>query len=134
MDWSLVFSTAATGLGVVFVILLFLIGLLTLTGWILSPKSKRKTLPKPQFMPVKKSFKLIIQPKATPAPVQAPPQIKTDELQVIAVITAAIAAYSAQGGKPLRIVDIKKVRGTGVNAAANTRSAWGNAGVSESMR
>jgi sodium pump decarboxylase gamma subunit len=116
MDWPFVFSTVVTGLFVVFAILIFLIGIISVAGKILTAKSIKKTV----ILPAKPA-----RIKTTkPAPVAAP---RVDKLQIIAVITAAIEAYSTQTGKKFKIVDIKPRDKT-------MRSAWGNAGVSESMR
>ena len=120
MDWSLVFSTAGAGLTVVFIILIFLIGLIALMGRLLSPVSKRK-IQKPQVLPVKNSFKLVPPVKPVPAVVGRTP--RTD-VQIIAAITAAIEMHST--GK-IKIVSMKK-RETSI------RTAWGEAGIRESMR
>jgi sodium pump decarboxylase gamma subunit len=122
MDWSFILSTVVTGLAVVFIILLFLIGLLVLMGKLLSEKRSRK----PVIMPVKPAVKIAV-PVQKPATQAAPAIPKTDELQVIAVITAAINAYSEETGKKLKITGIKK-------REQPARSVWGNAGVYESMR
>jgi len=57
----------------------------------------------------------------TPAPApaaveEAPVANEADDTQLIAVITAAIAAYTAESGKtalPFRVVSYKRVRGAG---------------------
>ncbi|MCL2696805.1 MAG: OadG family protein [Oscillospiraceae bacterium] len=123
MNWSFIFATVVTGLAVVFAVLIFLIVLLKIMGRLLSAKPRKKPAPM-QIMPRKDSFKLVA--PARPVTVLKPVP-RVDELQVIAVITAAIHAYGEQAGKRLRIVDVKK-------RELNTRSAWGNMGVIESMR
>ncbi|MCL2637325.1 MAG: OadG family protein [Oscillospiraceae bacterium] len=117
MDWSFIFATVITGLAVVFAVLIFLIVLLKIMGVLLTAKPRKKPA--------------VITPR--PAPVIAKPappvsvKPKADDLQVIAVITAAIHAYGEASGKKLRIVDVKKREN-------NARSIWGNMGVIESMR
>jgi sodium pump decarboxylase gamma subunit len=115
MGWDYILAIVFTGLAVVFAVLIFLIVLLKIMGRILSAK------------PVKKA---IIVPRKISAPVIQKP--KTDDLQVIAVIAAAIEAHCAahcamHSGKNIKIISVKK-RGS------SARSAWGTAGVSESMR
>ncbi|MDR2532453.1 MAG: OadG family protein [Oscillospiraceae bacterium] len=126
MDWSFVLSTVVTGLVVVFLILLLLIGSLALTGKLLADSKNKK---KPALMPVKISFKNNLPVKSAPV-IEKP---RTDEKQVIAVITAAIQAYGEEAGKKLKITDIKKREPRDLQRAP-CRSVWGNAGVSESMR
>lgn len=63
----------------------------------------------------KKAAKIKAAPAPTPvaeAPVEAAPE--ADDTQLIAVITAAIAAYTAENGSgalPFRVVSYKRVRG-----------------------
>jgi sodium pump decarboxylase gamma subunit len=116
MDWSFVLATVVTGLAVVFAVLIFLIVLIVITGKTLNAKPRKKPA--------------VITPKPVavkPAPIVIKPQ--ADELQIVAVITAAIHAYGEQAGKQLRIVNIKKREGSD-----SARSAWGMAGVIENMR
>ena len=47
--------------------------------------------------------------------------------EIMAVIAAAVAAYSEQDGKEYRILDVQR-------SGARTRSAWGLAGISDSTR
>jgi len=117
MNWSFVLWTVVTGLAVVFIILIFLIVLLTLMGKVFS--AKKKTVIQPSKTPLPKP--VIIKP--APAPIIDTPRV--DELQVIAVIMAAIEAYS---GKKVKITDVTK------RDENNARSIWGNIGVIESMR
>jgi sodium pump decarboxylase gamma subunit len=119
MDWSYIFAIVITGLAVVFAVLIFLIVLLKIMGKILYVKPRRKPII------VKPAGRAALSAPLKFAPVIIKPQV--DELQVIAVITAAIHAYGEEKGKKLRIVDIRKQE----NPA---RSAWGNMGVIENMR
>ncbi|MCL1823779.1 MAG: OadG family protein [Oscillospiraceae bacterium] len=126
MDWNMALSTVATGIAVVFIILILLIGMLFLM-------SKLATIGyKPTIMPVNKSFTLqkpvytkpAVKPEPVPENIDVP---EPDDLEIIAVITAAVSAFSAANGKQARIVGIKK------RDKQTRRSAWGGAGVSESM-
>jgi len=133
-DWGFVFSTVVTGLVVVFLVLLLLICLLVLTGRISvrTVKSNRPRSIKPVQVTPKaaQTVNTADAPKPFGVPVQSgAPLSAGDDLEVIAVIAAAIGAYSAANGKKARIVDIQK-RETG----NNPRSLWGMAGVAESMR
>lgn len=67
-------------------------------------------------MPEKKKAANIKEAAPAPAPVAEPvePANEADDTQLIAVITAAIAAYNAGKGKgalPFRVVSYKRVRG-----------------------
>jgi len=120
MNWSFVLWTVVTGLAVVFIILIFLIVLLTIMGKVFTAKKKTVIQPAKKINPLPK-------PYVGDAVLSVPKKIETprvDELQVIAVIMAAIEAY---GGKKIKVIDIKK-------REDNARSAWGAAGVYESMR
>ena len=69
---------------------------------------------------------------AAPAPVPAPAPVEVveedeDDAEIIAVISAAIAAYTAGDGKSYAIKKIKR-------AEKQPRSNWGNAGVNENTR
>lgn len=115
--WSLVGSTVVTGMVVVFLALAILIGFLFLMGAILSHKKKPK------------------EEKAEVAAVQNNPApeaeiidaAEEDDSEVIAVISAAIAAYSEADGKQYRITNVKK-------REKNQRSGWSAAGVIENTR
>lgn len=115
--WSLVGSTVVTGMVVVFLALAILIGFLFLMGAILSHKKKPK------------------EEKAEVAAVQNNPApeaeiidaAEEDDSEVIAVISAAIAAYSEADGKQYRITSVKK-------REKNQRSGWSAAGVIENTR
>lgn len=61
-----------------------------------------------------------------PAPVELIEEDENDD-EVIAVISAAIAAYTAGDGKTYAIKRIKR-------ADKQPRSSWGNAGVNENTR
>ena len=113
---SAMWATVITGIIVVFLILAVLIGLLYVISFFSNLGSKKKKETKP----------------AAPAPVPAPAPVEVveeDEVdaEIIAVISAAIAAYTAGDGKSYAIKKIKR-------AEKQPRSNWGNAGVNENTR
>lgn len=113
---SAMWATVITGIIVVFLILAVLIGLLYVISFFSNLGSKKKKETKP----------------AAPAPVPAPAPVEVveedeDDAEIIAVISAAIAAYTAGDGKSYAIKKIKR-------AEKQPRSNWGNAGVNENTR
>lgn len=82
------------GMGTVFMVLIILFVILKIFGAVFGGATKEK----PQSAPAPKAAKAEA-PAPAPAPVQtaAPAQ---DDSQLIAVITAAIAAYQSEAGKP----------------------------------
>lgn len=119
LDWGIVGSTVVTGIVVVFLILAILVGFLSLMGMILG--GRKKSAP---------SAPAAEKPAAS-APVVN--QIETvaeeeeDDGEIIAVISAAIAAYGEAEGKQYRIASVKK-RDRAV------RSGWSAAGIAENTR
>lgn len=117
-DWSLVFSAVLTGLVVVFFILAVLVGVLYLMGALIGEK-KKKVEPNAE--------------KTAPVAAEIAPEVEeyddfddSDE-EIVAVISAAIAAYSEQDGVQYTIRKIKR-------ADKQSRSNWGIAGVNENTR
>lgn len=113
---SAMWATVITGIIVVFLILAVLIGLLYVISFFSNLGNKKKKETKP----------------AAPAPVPAPAPVEVveedeDDAEIIAVISAAIAAYTAGDGKSYAIKKIKR-------AEKQPRSSWGNAGVNENTR
>ncbi len=114
-------ATVITGLVVVFLILALLIFLLSIISWVSRLGEKREKKNEPEV-------------KAAPAPTPAAPVIEEavieeeeDDAEIIAVISAAIAAYSAQDGNNYVVKRIKR-------SEKQPRSSWGNAGVQENTR
>lgn len=112
--WGLVASTVVTGFAVVFLVLAILIGILYIMGAILGRKKKSA------------------EPVRTEAPAVQPAseiieEVYEDDGEVIAVISAAIAAYGEAEGKQYRITGVKK-------RDKSQRSGWSNAGVIENTR
>lgn len=117
-------SMTIIGLGIVFSGLLILVAFLYLSGGIFKKADAAK----------KKSASA---PSAAPAPVKAAPAKQAasataaeDDEEVIAVISAAIAAMGEADGKQYRLHSVKPVtRGGG-----NGRSAWAQAGIHDATR
>ncbi len=120
-NWSLIWSTVVTGIAVVFLILAILVFLLWLMGKIFSTVSKSAEKKKAAAAEAAAKTKT-----ETPAPVPAPEEYE-DDAEIIAVISAAIAAYGEAEGKRYNITSVKK-RDKAV------RSPWSMAGVSDNTR
>ena len=115
---SAMWATVITGIIVVFLILAVLIGLLYVISFFSNLGNKKKKETKAAA--------------AAPAPIPAPAPVEVieedeDDAEIIAVISAAIAAYTAGDGKSYAIKKIKR-------AEKQPRSSWGNAGVNENTR
>lgn len=111
--WGLVASTVVTGFAVVFLALAILIGILYLMGAVLG-RTKKKAEPEKTETPA-------VQPV-----VETVEEADEDD-EVIAVISAAIAAYGEAEGKQYRITGVKK-------RDKAQRSGWSAAGVIENTR
>lgn len=119
-DWGLVFSTVLTGIVVVFLVLVLLIVFLELMGRFFSRSEKKKspTEDKPAELPI-----------ITPGNARfekASENITGNENDIIAVISAAVAAIGESEGKTYTVKNIRKREKT-------ARTGWGAAGIRESM-
>lgn len=115
--WSSVGIIALTGILVVFLILAILIMFFYALGAIFKAIDKKK---KAKAVPVKQTV--------APAPAPVIEEIEDeDEEELIAVISAAIAAYAENDGTSYTIRSIKR-------KGDRTRSAWSMAGISANMR
>lgn len=117
-------SMTVVGLGVVFGALLILVCFLYLSGGIFKRMgAQKKNAPAAPAAPAKV--------KAAPvkAIAAAPAASTGDEDEIIAVITAAIAAMSAADGKAYRLHSVKPV-----SRGGNGRSAWAQAGIHDATR
>lgn len=113
-------ATVITGMVVVFLILGLLIGLLYIISFFCNLGNKKKKDAKADEKTAAPA------PAPAPAPVEIIEEDENDD-EVIAVISAAIAAYTAGDGKTYAIKRIKR-------AEKQPRSSWGNAGVNENTR
>ncbi len=126
MSGAEIASMTIIGLAVVFSGLLILVVFLNISGSFFK-KSKQPAAAKPAPAPVKPAAPA---PKkaASPAPAKAPASEDDDE--VVAVISAVVAAMSAADGKQYKIRSVKPVtRGGG-----SGRSAWAQAGIHDATR
>lgn len=123
--WSSVGIIALTGILVVFLILAILIFIFWLMGTVFKLMDKSK---KAKAEAKKKAEAEISAATAQPAAVQTEQAEEvvaeeSDDEEIVAVISAAIAAYTEQGFK------IKSIR-----KRSSARSAWSTAGISENTR
>lgn len=107
-----------TGLTVVFLGLLLLIGFVSIFGFIFTRKKKPKKVAEPPK--AEQPVKLVVN---EPAPTAIEDGISDEE---IAVIAAAIAAISEKSGKPLAIKSVTRSR--------NQRPVWASAGLNDNTR
>lgn len=115
-DWGIVGSTVVTGIVVVFLILAILVGFLSLIGYILGQKKKAS------------ETAAVTAPPPAPAPIVRQEETdEEDDNELIAVISAAIAAYGEAEGKQYRVVGVKK-------RDKALRSGWSAAGIAENTR
>lgn len=124
MDGTFVGSVVLTGLSIVFIALLLLIFFVWLMDKVFSliNNSKKKELPEEKKQPLPAV-------SAPPAVTAAAPAAETDGIsdEVIAVISAAVAAMGEESGK---VFGIKSIKRSGVSR----RGAWGNASAAENTR
>ena len=122
MDWVLIGTVVFTGLTVVFSALIILIVMIYIMGKIFTSIDKKKRGK---------------QKKVSAAPAQAvtaapslPQQNASDEdEEIVAVISAAVAAYMG-GQKHV----IRRIRRAAPKQGSNVRPAWNAAGVLENTR
>ncbi len=128
--WSSVGIITITGLLVVFLIL----GLLIFIFWAMgqffknldNKKNAKKNEAKAEKAPDKKQERVVSAAAKKEAAPSAKQNYGIDE-ETVAVISAAIAAYSAKDGKSYQIKSIKP-------KDFRARSAWSNAGIGENTR
>ena len=124
--WSSVGIITLTGLLMVFVILALLIFIFWGMGQFFKSMDKKKAAK----LEAEKAAKAAeAAKKAAEAPVveEIAEDDLTDDDEIIAVISAAIAAYSEQDGKQYEIRSIRR-------KDSRTRSAWSLAGIGENTR
>lgn len=120
MELSYVFAVVITGLVVVFLGLILLIAFISIIGRFFSTiDKKKKAAPKvPEAAP---------KAAAPIKPAAAPSVRNTDDDEIIAVISAAVAMMSETDGKAYRIKSVKAAAGN-----SSSRNAWAAAGLRES--
>ena len=124
-NWGLIGSTVVTGIVIVFLILAILIFFLWAMGKIfqIAENSRKKK--------AEKKAAAVAVTEAAPSPQPEVAEIfeeyEEDDDEIIAVISAAIAAYGEAEGKQYRICGVKK-------REKSQRSGWSAAGIAENMR
>ena len=124
--WGSVGILTITGILVVFLILAILIFFFWLMGTIFKAIDKSKVEKKSASIEAEKA-KLAAEPVVQEDPVEEGEDVDDDE-EIIAVISAAIAAYAEVEGTAYTIKSISKHKN------AHARSAWSMAGLSDNMR
>lgn len=126
IEWTKVWAVVITGLVVVFLALVLLIGFVTLFGMIFGNMGKKSNDKKNGNKTTDNSPKPAVTNvvKETPAPVQS------EDDNIIAVISAAVAMLAAKDGKNYAVKSIKRA----VSKTRSTRSVWGAAGQCENTR
>lgn len=121
--WGSVGILTLTGILVVFLILAILIFVFWLMGTIFKAVNKSKEEKKALEEAAK-----VEAPKPAPAPVVEAAAEADDDEELVAVISAAIAAYEGEGG--FTITSIRRSKGK----SDSSRSAWSLAGLNGNMR
>ncbi len=124
--WSSVGIITITGILVVFLILAILILVFWAMGQFFKSMDKRKAN---KAEAAKAAQAATVAKSAAPVPAveEAAEEDITDDDEIIAVISAAIAAYSEADGKQYEIRSIRR-------KDSRTRSAWSLAGIGENTR
>ena len=124
MEMSYVVAVVITGLVVVFLGLILLIAFISIIGAIFKKLSQKGSTPAKTAAPAAKPV-----PKAVsqPAPAVTAASSGTDDDEIIAVISAAVAMMSAADGKNYRVRSVRAASSKG--SAGN---AWASAGLRES--
>lgn len=121
--WSSVGMITLAGMVIVFAIL----GLLIFLFWLLGTIFKNIDKNKKAKADAAKNAAVVSSPAAEEL-IEAE-EVLEDDNEVIAVIAAAIAAYSAEDGKAYKIKEIRRR-----NPESRSRSAWSLTGIGENTR
>lgn len=122
-NWELIGSTVVTGVVIVFLILAILIFFLWAMGKIFQAVGNAKKKKTEENALVIAVAPAVADTQADEAEIYE----ESDDDEIIAVISAAIAAYGEAEGKQYRICGIKK-------REKSQRSGWSAAGIAENMR
>lgn len=124
--WGSVGILTITGILVVFLILAILIFFFWLMGTIFKAIDKSKA-EKKKAAEAEKAKAVAEAPVEQPSPVEEE-VVVDDEEEIVAVISAAVAAYAEAEGTAYTIKKISRHKN------AHARSAWSMAGLSDNMR
>ena len=122
-NWELIGSTVVTGVVIVFLILAILIFFLWAMGKIFQAVGNAKKKKTEENALVIAVAPAVADTQADEAEIYE----ESDDDEIIAVISAAIAAYGEAEGKQYRICGIKK-------REKSQRSGWSAAGIAENTR
>ncbi len=120
MELSYVFAVVITGLVVVFLGLILLIAFISIIGKIFASIDKKK----------KSAVKTVSEASSkadAPAKAAAPTVQVSEDDEIIAVISAAVAMMGEAEGKAYRLKSVKAAAGN-----SSSRNAWAAAGLRES--
>ncbi len=121
LDASQIWGVTIAGLGIVFAGLVILVLVIFLFGKLFDAINK-KTAAKQAAAMAKNAPKTAPAPKAAaPAPKATPAPAAADDDEVIAVISAVVAAMSAADGKTYKVRSVKPA----ATASLSGRAAWG---------
>ena len=123
MEMSYVIAVVITGLVVVFLGLILLIAFISIIGTIFRKLNQKPKAPAKSNAPA--AAKPV--PKAVSVPQPAAASSGTDDDEIIAVISAAVAMMSAADGKNYRVRSVKAASSKG-----SIGNAWALAGLRES--
>jgi len=118
LDTSQTAGVIISGLAIVFLVLLLLVGFVNLFGSFF--RKNKKNSPEKQSPPTETK---IIKQSPSPAPVSVPDTSNDDE--IIAVISAVVAQMSIQDGKQYKIKSVKKAK----NSKTAGRPVWASEGI-----
>lgn len=127
VDWMSAFTVLITGMVVVFLALIALVWLIMAMGKIMSMMTGKGDSGKPAEPKAPVSA-----PKAAPAKSEVKPAMQVEDGigdEVIAVISAAVAAMMSAEGAPAGSYAVKSVR-----RAREARPAWAMAGMQQNTR
>lgn len=127
MEMSYVVAVVITGLVVVFLGLILLIAFISIIGAIFKKLNQKGTVPAKTAAPAAaKPFpKTVVEPAASTVAVVS--ASGTDDDEIIAVISAAVAMMSAAEGKNYKVRSVRAV-----SSKASGGNAWASAGLRES--
>ena len=125
IGWGLTLLVTITGISIVFLVLVLLVFVIYLYGKsVYSIQNRSKGKPeKEKFMDDDGDGEDDHEQPRVALSV-APPAKETDDTELIAVLAAAVAAYSAQTGTPVRIRSIRE----------DGRPVWAAAGIYQNTR
>lgn len=125
MDWGLALSTTATGLIVVFAVLILLVIIISLLGKLMDSLTNRT--PKRKKKKNKNNAETAVPAEQPKVVNQASVELDAGvDDEVVAAISAAVAVILSSEGKGFRLKSIKRTK--------ESRPVWSAAGIRENTR